>query len=214
MPGSAAETVLMVLGSPDLAVAGHAADLLKRGIAEYAVISGGCILSGTAPERIEADEIADLIEAQGISRDRLLCERDSQNTSDHFWKTEVLLRGRPDVVGGENPPKFVALVPTPIAERRALATGRQRWWTSEFRVEGIPETYRHYMGRMRDRRPMALSRMVGEVQRILTYPQLGYMTEPDEQVTPEVMAAYRHLRWDFDDRLIQNRQNLRVPASV
>ena len=213
--GTPAETLLMVLGSPDLAVANHAADLLKRGAADYAVISGGCPLPGTKPGKVEADEIAELIEVHGIDSDRLLREPDSQNTSDHFWKTEFLLRGRPDVLGGENPPKFVILVPAPIAERRALATGRNRWWTSEFQVDGIPETYRHYMERMRDRRATALSRMVGEIERIRTYPALRYMTEPDATVTPEVKDAYRRLRRNFHARLIQDPQNLlHVPAAV
>lgn len=213
--GSPADTLLMVLGSPDLAVANHAADLLKRDVAHYAVISGGCLLPGTMSPKVEADEIAELIEAQGIARNRLLRERESRNTSDHFWKTRVLLDGRPDVLGGENPPKFVVLLPTPIAERRALATGRNRWFYSEFRIDGIPESYRHYMERMRDRRAAALSRMVGEIERILTYPTLGYMTEPDVAVPPEVRDAYRRLRRNFDARLIQAPPNrLYVPAAV
>jgi uncharacterized SAM-binding protein YcdF (DUF218 family) len=206
----------MVLGSPDFGVAEHAADLLARGVADKAVISGGCPLPGTTPPVLEADKIADLIAAKGVSGDRLLRERQSQNTTDHFWKTEQLLRGRPDMVGGENPPKFVILVPTPIAERRALATGKHRWWRSQVWVDGIPETYGQYMRRIEKIEPSgqraALSRMVGEIQRIQMYPQLKWMDEPDEAMPADVIEAYQRLKQDFDDRLIADRPSMRVPV--
>jgi hypothetical protein len=197
MPGSPRDVLIMVLGSPDLAIAGHAADLLKQGVSDVAVVSGGCLLPGTTT--LEADAIADLIEAQGVSGDRLIRERLARNTSEHFLRTGTLLDGS-SLVGGENPPKFVLLVPTPVAERRVLATGRQRWKTSQFWVSGIPETYHEYMNRMDH--PIALSRMVGEIERILTYPEFGYMTAPDEPVTPRVRAAYKRLRRDFNSRPI------------
>lgn len=216
MPECPADVLIMVLGSPDLAVAGHAADLLARGVADKAVISGGCLLPGTSPAILEANKIADLMAAKGISGDRLLRETHSRNTTDHFWKTEQLLRERPDVVGGENPPKFVIIVPTPVAERRALATGRLRWWGSQVWVDGIPENYGQYMKRMEKIEPLgqraALSRMVGEIQRIQIYPQLGWMTEPDEAVPADVIDVYRRLKREFDDRLIADRPSLRVPV--
>jgi hypothetical protein len=206
----------MVLGSPDFAVAGHAADLLARGVADKAVISGGCLLPGTSQPVLEANKMADLMAAKGVCGDRLLRETQSRNTTDHFWKTEQLLRGRPDVAGGENPPKFVILVPTPIAERRALATGRLRWWRSQIWVDGTPETYSQYMKRMEKIEPLGqratLSRMVGEIQRIQIYPQLGWMTEPDEAVPADVMEAYLRLKREFDDRLITDRPSMRVPV--
>lgn len=197
MPGSPGDILTMVLGSPDLAVAEHAANLLKQGISDIAVVSGGCPLPGTST--LEADAIADLIEAQGVSGDRLIREQLARNTSEHFLRTGTLLGGS-SLVGSENPPKFVLLVPTPVAERRALATGRQRWKSSQFWVSGIPETYHEYMNRME--RPVALSWMVGEIDRILTYPDFGYMTAPDEPLTVRVRAAYKRLRRDFNSRPI------------
>jgi hypothetical protein len=106
----------------------------------------------------------------------------------------------------------VVLVPTPIAERRALATARQRWWQSEIGVAGIPETYQQYMSRTDPR--AALSRMVGEIERILSYPRLGFMTEPDQRVTTEVKEAYRRLRADFNGRPIPDQPSVREPLPV
>jgi hypothetical protein len=61
-----------------------------------------------------------------------------------------------------------------------------------------------------------LSRMVGEIQRILVYPQQQppYMADPDEPVTGDVMAAFKHLKRDFNGRLIRDRSNMRVPVPV
>lgn len=211
MPGCPGDILIMVLGSPDLAVAVHAADLLKQGVADTAVVSGGCRLPGTLSPQLEADVIAELIEAQGVSGSRLIRERQSQNTSEHFLKTEKLLRGS-GIAGGENPPKFVLLVATPVAERRALATGRQRWKDSQFWISGIPETYDAYMSR--NNRSLALSRMVGEIDRILTYPEFEYMTAPDEPVTARVKAAYKRLKRDFNSRPIPAYCNVIEFATV
>lgn len=205
------DLIIMVLGSPDLAVADHAADLLKRGVAEYAVISGGQRLS----EGLEADVIAELMEKKsGIEPKKLIREQLSLNTSDHFIRTEELLRDRPEIASGENPPKYVVLVPTPVAERRAFATGRLRWKNSYFWVDGIPESYDDYMGRREG--TDALSRMVGEVERILTYPRLKspYMADPDELVTDEVKAAYDELRHDFNGRPVPGRSTMGLSLSV
>jgi uncharacterized SAM-binding protein YcdF (DUF218 family) len=199
-PGCAADILIMVLGSPDRQVADHAATLLARGVAEHAVVSGGCIVPGTFPSRLEAELIGDLIEAAGIDSARVIREPLSENTTEHFLRTSALLRARPELVGGENPPKFVILVPTPVAERRALATGRRRWKQSQIWIDGIPETYDDFMAR--HDHYAALSRMVGEVERILAYPERGYMVEPDQPMSAAVWSAYEALREGFNGRPI------------
>ena len=195
IPERPADVLIMVLGSPDLTVAEYAANLLKEGVADTAVVSGGCFIPGTS--RLEADIIADRMMAQGVCGSKLIREALSQNTSEHFLRTEMLLRnsGR---VGLENQPKFVILVTTPVAERRALATGRWRWKASHFWIAGIPETYDTYMDR--NDCELALGRMVGEIDRIRTYPEFEYMTPPDEPLTSEVEAACNRLRRDFNSR--------------
>lgn len=212
LPGSSADTLIMVLGSPDVAVADHAADLLKRGVAERAVVSGGCFVQATSPPLKEADAIAVRMERQGIDPVLLRRELQSSNTSEHFWNTKALLEQCADHIGGHNPPKFVILVPTPIAERRALATGRKRWPESQLWIDGIPEKYDHYMTRMNG--AAALGRMVGEIERILTYPIAGYMVEPDEPVTDSVLEAYKQLRRDFNSRPIPAQELIPVSETV
>ena len=192
-----ADRLIMVLGSPDLAVADHTAELLKQGVADKAVVSGGCEIPGMSG--LEADIIADLIEAQGVPSERIIRERRSQNTSDHFWCTEVLLK-EAGLFPGRNLPEFVLLIPTPVAERRALATARWRWPYSHFVVEGIAGTYRDYMNRAD--RAVALGRMVGEIDRIQKYPEYGYMRPLDEPIPMQVRAAYKRLRKDFNSRPI------------
>jgi DUF218 domain len=192
-----AVSLIMVLGSPDLAVADRAAQLLKQGVADLAVVSGGCEISGMSG--LEADIIADLIEAQGVPGDRIIRERRSQNTSEHFWWTERLLR-EADLFPGEGLPDFVLLIPTPVAERRALATARQRWGYPHCVVAGITDTYHDYM--KRTERALALSRMVGEIDRIQKYPEFEYMLPLDEPIPAQVKAAYKRLRKDFNSRPI------------
>jgi uncharacterized SAM-binding protein YcdF (DUF218 family) len=195
-PGAAQDSLILVLGSPDVSVAGQAAALLSRGVADHAVVSGGCL--APAYGRLEADVIGDMITARGIAPDRIILERKSRHTSDHFWKTEELLAERKLLIGAVNPPKFVILVPAPVAERRALATGKRRWPDSQFRIEGVPVSYSQYMAGGHHRE--AIGRMVGEVERIMSYPQLGYMAEPGEPLSERVRAAFERLRPDFNTR--------------
>lgn len=209
-PGSPADILIMVLGSPDYsAAARHAASLLKEDKAEIAVVSGGCHMTGFPPQSVEADVIAELIEAQGVENKRLVRERLSQNTSEHFFRTKALLADMPWVAGGENPPKFVILVTAPVAERRALATARHRWRDTQFWVDGVRESYDQYMSRMD--MFAALNRMVGEIDRIMKYPAFDYMDFPDETVTPEVEAAFTRLKKDFNSRLAAASVSERSP---
>lgn len=192
-----ADYLIMVLGSPDLAVADRTAELLKQGVADKAVVSGGCEIPGMSG--LEADIISDLIEAQGVSSERVIRERRSQNTSDHFRCTKVLLKEAGLFPGGSSP-RFVLLIPTPVAERRALATARWRWPYSHFVVDGIADTYHDYMKRTGC--AVALSRMVGEVDRLQKYPEYKYMLPLDKPIPPQVRAAYKRLRKDFNSRPI------------
>ena len=200
------DSLVMVLGSPDLAVAGHAAKLLMQGSVERAVVSGGCGVPGMAG--LEADIIADRIVDMGVPGERIIRERRSQNTSEHFWWTEALLRERgllaPDVF-----PEFVLLITTPVAERRALATARHRWRHSRFAVDGITDTYCDYMKRTEG--TAALSRMVGEIDRIRKYPEYEYMLPPDEPIPARVKAAHKRLRKDFNSRPIPD--HCHIPAA-
>jgi|SRR5579872_2823484 len=192
-----ADRLIMVLGSPDLAVADHTAELLKQGVADKAVVSGGCEIPGMSG--LEADIIADLIEAQGVPGERIIRERRSQNTSDHFRCTKVLLKEAALFPSGDLP-GLVLLIPTPAAERRALATARWRWPYSQFVVDGIADTYHDYMNRTGC--AVALSRMVGEIDRLQKYPEYKYMLPLDEPIPAQVRAAYKRLRKDFNSRPI------------
>jgi uncharacterized SAM-binding protein YcdF (DUF218 family) len=200
--GAAEERLILVLGSPDLTIADQAADLLRRGFAHHMVVSGGCLVPGYG--RLEADVIGDLIAAQGIAADQIILERESQHTSDHFWKTKELLDDCELMIGAVSPPKFVILVPPPVAERRALATGQHRWPDSQFWIEGVPVSYSEYVARADARE--VIGRMVGEVERIMNYPQLHYMDEPDQPLSEQVREAYAQLRQGFNTRPVPDLQ--------
>ena len=141
----------------------------------------------------------------------MILERESRHTSDHFWKTKGLLASSPHAVT-DNPPKIVILVPSPIAERRALETGRWRWPGSDFWVGGVPVTYDHYL-HVGD--PVAIvGRMVGEIERILAYPSRGYMGKPDRPPPKRVISAYDWLREDFNSRPVPDPAGKRALAVV
>lgn len=209
-PGAPDDRLVMVLGSPDLSVASHAADLLLQGVARYAVVSGGCSLEGRGD--LEAHAIRDLMIDRKVDPECVIIEDESRHTSDHFWKTKVLLaENYPQLLPDESP-KIVVLVPSPVAERRALATGQYRWPSSEFRIDGVRISYNDCL---RASDPVALiGRMVGEIARILAYPRREYMLRPEQPPSRSVLDAYDVLREDFDSRPVPDLAGKRALAGA
>jgi hypothetical protein len=190
--------IILVMGCPDIIVAEHAARLMRENMAKSVIVSGGCRFSSADPRR-EADVFADVIEGMGVAPDLVFRERRSQHTSDHFWQAEKDLGGR------EFRPESAILCCSPVAEQRALATGRNRWVGVDLTLGGVPVPYESYLQlahRAGHGAAYVLSRMVGEVERILEYPSRGFMSPPETAPDSAVMRAYEQLRPDYNARPI------------
>jgi hypothetical protein len=190
--------IILVMGCPDLIVAEHAARLMRENLAKSVIVSGGCRFSAADPRR-EADVFADVIEGLGVHPDLVVRERRSQHTSDHFWQAEKDLGGR------EFRPESAILCCSPIAEQRALATGRNRWVGVDLTLACVPVSYESYLQlahRAGHGAAYVLSRMVGEVERILEYPSRGFMSPPETTPDSMVLRAYEQLKNEYNARPI------------
>jgi hypothetical protein len=187
--------IILVMGCPDIMVAEHAARLMHENMAKSMIVSGGCRFSAADPRK-EADVFADVIEGMGVDPDLVFRETRSTHTSDHFWQAEK------DLGGSGFRPESAILCCAPVAEQRALATGRNRWVGVDLSLGGVPVSYEAYLQRSAAGAGYVLSRMVGEVERILAYPERGFMNPPETPVDPSVLRAYELLKKDFHDRPI------------
>ncbi|MGB3023306.1 MAG: YdcF family protein [Candidatus Saccharimonadales bacterium] len=183
---------LLVLGSLDDRVAVYAAELAKRFHYWYIVISGGGgahhndLLATMWSEGTEAEHFLAVMKRAGFAKGALL-ETAAQNTGDNAKLTFDLLRAQNTPM-----PLSLLLVTKPYMERRALATFQAQWpdHDATIMVTSPPIAYDDYFTTEQPREKV-IHIMVGDMQRIMSYPALGYQSA--QSVPAAVRAAYDRL---------------------
>ena len=187
--------LIFVLGSHDLRVAEHAADLFHRGFAPRVVLSGGfaprVVLSGgfgvrkASPwAKSEAEMFAEVMRQRGVPESAMLLESRSTNTGENVRFTRELLAARSLTV------QSVIAVQQPYMERRTFATIRKQWSEVALQVSSPPLDFAAYCDSTIPLRDI-IEFMVGDLQRILEYPRLGFMIP--QEVPATVLNAYEVL---------------------
>ena len=92
------------------------------------------------------------------------------------------------------------LVSKPYMERRSFATARKLWPEVEIICASEPLELDDYLKSIGDEK-LVLDMVVGDLQRVIEYPKLGFAIEQD--VPQDVHAAYENLlAGGFDSRLV------------
>ena len=177
--------LIFVLGSHDLRVAEHAADLFHRGLAPHVVLSGGLgRLTGGIWSRPEAEMFAEVMLARGVPESVLALECRSTNTGENVRFTRQLITERGIEV------KSVIAVQKPYMERRTFATIRKQWPEVALQVSSPSLDFAAYCNSTIPVQEV-VDVMVGDLQRIMEYPQSGFMIP--QLVTDDVRRAYEIL---------------------
>lgn len=182
--------VIIALGCHDIGVADIAADLHLAGLAPLIVATGG---ENTATRaHLGTGEAlayrARMIE-RGVRPDVVLIEEQARHTGENFTNAR-------DVLAAEGiKPRTVLAVGMPYMERRAYATCRAQWPEVEIQCSSSRAGLAQYLDLMwrRDAIPAAtiFANIVGDLDRILQYPALGYAIEQPRP--PETLHALRLL---------------------
>lgn len=179
--------VILCLGSNDTRVAVHAAELWKRKVAPLVVFSGnvGVLTRDLFAGEPEADVFARVAEQHGLPREAMLLERKSTNTGENIQFCRELLKDR-------FPVKKVVVVQKPFMERRSLATFEKQWPKPVVVCVSSPKiSFFDYPNPPVMSFESVVSVMVGDLQRIMEYPALGFMTK--HSVPKFVEKAFRRL---------------------
>jgi uncharacterized SAM-binding protein YcdF (DUF218 family) len=175
---------IFALGSHDLRVAERAGDLFQQGLAPRVICSGGYgHLTRHRFTEPEADLFARVLRERGVPAAAILVENRSSNTGENVIFTRQLLAAAGLTV------RSVIAVQKPYMERRTYATLRQQW--PEVRVQATSPrlSFEAYCAALP--REEVIHIMVGDLQRILVYPERGFMIP--QEVPAEVMAAFEIL---------------------
>lgn len=177
--------LIWALGSHDLRVADRAADLWHAGHAPRIVMSGGL---GNFTEGVfnqpEADLFAERAIEIGVPAEAILIENQSSNTGENVLFTRQLLEQ-----SGINASRVIA-VQKPYMERRTYATIRAQWPEIAVQVSSPQLDFNTYCNREIPAEDV-ISIMIGDLQRIIEYPKLGFMIE--QEVPKEVLKAMTYL---------------------
>ncbi len=187
--------VAIGLGSHDLGVAIHAADLYHQGCFPLIVFSGAN--APTTVERFpdgEAVHYARVAIARGVPASHTRTETRATNTAENISLTRDLLAGE-----GIHP-QSATLITRPYQQRRAYATARKLWPELEVRGSAQPLDFRTYLDEIGDDTKV-LNMLVGDTQRIWVYAERGFAIP--QEVPTDVRRAYDQLRAaGFNRRLL------------
>ncbi|MFD9357996.1 YdcF family protein [Streptomyces sp. NPDC060031] len=178
-------SVAIGLGSHDLGVADVTVDLYRRGLVPLIVFTGAT--SRTTRDQMprgEAEHYRERALDLGVPADVILVEPHARNTGENIRFSRDLLAECGVSVSS------VLLVSKPYEERRAYATARKLWPEAEFISASAPVTLAEYVDSIHDPR-LVLDMLVGAQQRLLIYPQQGFMVSL--QVPRPVTEAYERL---------------------
>ncbi|MEE2039324.1 YdcF family protein [Nocardiopsis sp. CT-R113] len=191
-----AADIAVALGSTNLGVASHAAELYHRDLFPVLVLSGGNSPSTLARfPRGEAVHYREHVLSLGVPEAAVLMEPHSTNTGENFAFTRDL------VARSGLAPKTVLVVCKPYMERRAYATVRRLWPSVEPVCSSAPLSLEEYVADIGDEK-LVVDMVVGDTQRVIEYPARGFSIP--QPVPDDVRAAFEALvRAGYDGRLIE-----------
>lgn len=170
-------------------VARRAAELYRQGLAPLVLFTGGLGRNTRSMwTDSEACRFARIAEAEGVPARDILIENRSTNSGENLRFSRQLLLER-----GLTQPRIIG-VQKPYMERRLLAAFPVYWPEAKVTVTSWQQTYEQYIAGVsrwgRDEEA-TIHMMVGDFQRVLVYPSLGYQIP--QTVPEEVMQAYKTL---------------------
>ncbi|MFP4095653.1 MAG: YdcF family protein [Cyclobacteriaceae bacterium] len=179
---------ILVLGSHDLRVAEHAAELYLQGWADRIIFSGGLgRLTEGRWEKPEADIFAEVAIQKGVPEKKIWKENRSTNTGENLRLTAKLMQEE-----GVDFQKFI-VVQKPYMERRAYATFKKHFPDKECLISSPPLSFEDYC--IADDPEISHERvihlMVGDLQRLWIYAEKGFQIP--QEIPAQVMLAYEKL---------------------
>jgi hypothetical protein len=176
---------MLVMGSHDLRVANHAANLFLQGKAPFLVCSGGYgKITKSLWNNTEADTYAQICIENGVPKDKILIENKSTNSGENFIFTKKLLESHNIKVSTG------IIVCKNYLSRRALATAKKQWPEIEWFIETPNLSFEEYIKNESNIDRM-INLLVGDIQRLMIYPNFGFQIPVT--ITQEVLNSYDFL---------------------
>ncbi|WP_163570228.1 YdcF family protein [Fodinicola feengrottensis] len=175
------------LGSHDLGVATHTAQLFDQGLFPRIVFTGA-----NAPTTIERFPRGEAVHYRehalelGVPDNAILIETKARNTGENFTLTRALLKQLDIQV------RSAIVVSRPYQQRRAYATAKRQWSGLDIICSSEKMPLTDYIAAIGDTKRV-IDMLVGDTQRIITvHAHQGFAVAQD--IPEHVQAAYERLR--------------------
>ncbi len=185
------------LGSHDIGVAEHAADLYHRGLFPLIIFTGA-----NAPTTVdifprgEAVHFTERAIELGVPRDAIIEENEARNTGENFTLTKKLLESK--CIDSRS----ATIVSRPYQQRRAFATARKQWPELDITCSSRTQSFQDYVGSIGDPRKV-INMLVGDTQRIWLHANSGFAIP--QEMEPGTIEAFNALvREGFTSRLLEH----------
>jgi uncharacterized SAM-binding protein YcdF (DUF218 family) len=187
--------VAIALGSHDLGVAVHAAQLYRAGLFPMVVFTGAT--SPTTRERFPGGEAVQYRKHAvelGVPEEAILVEQRATNTGANMALSREVLAG-----AGLRPASALVIC-KPYMQRRAFATAGKVWPELDVVCASEPLSLPDYVRSIGDDK-LVIDMLVGDLQRVMEYPRQGFAVEQDVPLGVE-RAYSRLVGRGFASRLI------------
>ncbi|MEU4412750.1 YdcF family protein [Nocardia salmonicida] len=175
------------LGSHDLGVATHAADLFLSGMFPRIVFTGANAPTTVARfPRGEAVHYKEHAIERGVPEGAIILEPRATNTTENIQFTRDVLesRGLADAI------RSVTLISRPYQQRRSYAILRKQWPEVDVICSSLPLDLDDYIATIGDAERV-IDMLVGDTQRIWKYPERGWAIKQD--IPDDVMDSFTRL---------------------
>lgn len=180
--------VIIGLGSTDLRTAHWCAKLYRESLAPRILFTGarGRMARDVFKDN-EADLFANVAISDGVPESDIIREPKAMNTGENILCSYQALKEIGEI------PKKIILVTKPYMLRRAYATFKKQWPDQKCQIicSGVNETFEEYCNNRDYPFDYVVNVMVGDLQRIIEYPKLGFQIK--QEVPDEVLNAYSKL---------------------
>lgn len=198
-------------GCANLEIPVKCAKLYNEGYANKILFTGGygkiTAKIFDKPESMIYKEIAIL---NGVLEEDILIEDKSTNTGDNFrFAKDILNRNK---IKHDK----ILIVHKPFSERRTISSAKAILKNSKLIITSLDTTFEKTLEQLKSHKYEKIvdiiSTIVGDVQRMIIYPQFGWQVECD--VPEEVISAYRYLKDMGFDKYIFSEQEIKNMISL
>ena len=178
------------------------AELFKQGYGKKILFAGGLgKITKEKFQKSEAEIYRDIAMRHGVSSEHILLEINSTNTGDNFRFSKTILE--------KYKIKSILIVHFATSERRTLATAQAILPEYRLFITSPDLSFSDFLSKLQQSSEYfyrEVSLLVGDIQRMIIYPQLGWIKEVD--IPDDIIQTYYFLKNKGFDQFIYSTSDI------